>query len=51
MKITLRARWFLTVGNKSWRAAVWELHGRGVSEKEEIPARVLRYRYRMLHRV
>ena len=48
MKITLRARWLLTVRNRSWRAAVWELHHRGL-KKREIPTGTFQYRYRMIH--
>jgi hypothetical protein len=49
MRITLRARWLLTVGERSWRAAVWELHHRAL-KKREIPNGTFQYRYRMLHR-
>ena len=49
VKITPRARWLLTAGERSWRAAVWELHHRGL-KKREIPRGAFQYRYRMIHK-
>ena len=35
-KLTLRDRWFLTVGERSWRIVLWELHCWGVRDNTRI---------------